>query len=127
MTGEELAPVMHEAYLECARRVGWPIRPEIDVPFEHMSENAKELDRAIGAAVLAALARERGEAIDTAGEMLGKLLDENTALRERGDRLKEAILWALGRRDEFPPRQPGQGAYWWRRELGKRADLDATR
>lgn len=34
--------------------------------------------------------------------------------------LREAIGWALGEIDDFPERQPGQGAYWWRSELRKR-------
>lgn len=35
--------------------------------------------------------------------------------------LREALAWALGERDEFPERKPGEGAYWWRRELRRRA------
>ena len=49
-----------------------------------------------------------------------KLAAENAALR---DQMREAILWALGERDEFPTREPGQGAYWWRTELRRRAFL----
>lgn len=41
------------------------------------------------------------------------------------DQMREAILWALGERDEFPTREPGQGAYWWRTELRRRAFLAA--
>ena len=55
---------------------------------------------------------------------------ENVALSERmaeaearRDQIREAILWALGERDEFPTREPGQGAYWWRTELRRRAFL----
>ena len=42
--------------------------------------------------------------------------------RER-DSLREAIAWALGERDEFPLREQGQGAFWWRAELRRRAAL----
>lgn len=38
-------------------------------------------------------------------------------------RLREAILWACGVRGEFPIRQDGQGAYYWRRELRMRAGI----
>lgn len=40
----------------------------------------------------------------------------DTLLAER-DRLTEAIAWALGEGDEFPPRGQGEGAYWWRKDL----------
>lgn len=39
------------------------------------------------------------------------------------DRYHEAIQWALGCGEDFPTRQPGQGAYWWRSELRKRAGM----
>ena len=35
--------------------------------------------------------------------------------------LKNAILWALGELDDFPERKNGEGAYWWRIELRRRA------
>jgi hypothetical protein len=34
-----------------------------------------------------------------------------------------AVRWALGEVGDFPVRQTGQGAYWWRIELRKRAGL----
>lgn len=43
---------------------------------------------------------------------------------EREDRLESAIRWALGETDEFPPREEGQGAYWWRKELRERSGLE---
>lgn len=43
------------------------------------------------------------------------------AANERAERAEKAIAWALGESDEFPPREPGQGAYWWRTELRRRA------
>lgn len=38
-------------------------------------------------------------------------------------RLQMAVRWALGEVGDFPMRQEGQGAYWWRTELRKRAGL----
>lgn len=43
---------------------------------------------------------------------------------EREQRLEKAIRWALGELDDFPLRQPGEGAFWWRKELSKRAALE---
>lgn len=43
-------------------------------------------------------------------------------LRAENERLRGAILWALGYGD-FSERQPGQGAYWWRIELAQRAAI----
>ena len=40
------------------------------------------------------------------------------------EQLKTAILWADGLGDEFPARQPGEGAYWWRPELKRRAGIN---
>lgn len=42
--------------------------------------------------------------------------------REEIERLRSAIEWALGMgRDGFRPRMDGEGAYWWRTELRRRA------
>lgn len=38
-------------------------------------------------------------------------------------RLLDALRWALGSGGEFPARGAGQGAYWWRTELMRRAGL----
>ena len=38
-------------------------------------------------------------------------------------RMETAIRWALGEGDDFPAREDGQGAYWWRNELRGRAAL----
>lgn len=40
--------------------------------------------------------------------------------------LREAIAWALGENDDFRAREPGEGAYWWRKELRERAALAST-
>lgn len=45
---EALAREVHEqVYLPTAKRLGWDVRPEVDVPYEALGEAAKELDRAI--------------------------------------------------------------------------------
>lgn len=42
------------------------------------------------------------------------------ALMEERERLWDVISWALGENGEFPERQPGDGAYWWRKEMRRR-------
>jgi hypothetical protein len=47
---------------------------------------------------------------------------------DAAERYEKAILWALGYEvDEhgFRPREPGEGAYWWRKELMERAAIPA--
>jgi hypothetical protein len=56
------------------------------------------------------------------GELLAEV-DPCPALDREKKRLKEAILWALGERDEFPERPSGASLYWWRIELRRRAGL----
>lgn len=53
----------------------------------------------------------------------GKARSEVAAKDAEIDRLRTAIRWALGEIDDFPLREPGQGAYWWRTELRRRAAL----
>jgi hypothetical protein len=38
-------------------------------------------------------------------------------------RLRLAVRWALGEHGDFAQRQPGQGYYWWRTELRRRAGM----
>lgn len=52
-----------------------------------------------------------------------KICHAEDILRAENGRLREAILWALGEGDEFPPRPEGKGQFWWRTELRKRAAL----
>lgn len=47
---------------------------------------------------------------------------ELQALRDENKRLRGAIVWALGYTD-FRAREEGEGAYWWRPELRRRAAL----
>ncbi len=37
----------HEIYLQTAKRLGWPIRPAVDVPYDQLSDEAKALDIAL--------------------------------------------------------------------------------
>jgi hypothetical protein len=52
-------------------------------------------------------------------EGLQTALPEDIARRYFG-----ALVWALGAGGEFKQREPGDGAYWWRRELCRRAGLE---
>ena len=52
---EALAATVHQAYLDTCHRLGWPVKPENQVPYSELSEDSKELDRASVRAVLHAL------------------------------------------------------------------------
>ncbi len=54
-TRDQLAAAAHDAYLQTARRLGWPIRPEVNVPFDQLSQDAKTLDYAFADLILAKL------------------------------------------------------------------------
>jgi len=65
------------------------------------------------------LERQNREAKDNLKEISAIMLkDQNTIIR-----LGEAINWALGRNGFFAPRPKDKGAFWWRKELLKRACL----
>lgn len=49
---EQAAERVHQAYLDTATRLGWPIKPSNNVPYAELSEESKELDRASAKAVL---------------------------------------------------------------------------
>lgn len=84
-----------------------------------------------------ALEQQARELADAKAEikLLGEYMDDLTnakvaqtdelvkAERELAE-VRSAIEWALGAGDDFPERQKGQGAYWWRKELAKRARLE---
>lgn len=55
-----------------------------------------------------------------ADDIAAKVEPVITALRQAG-KMREALLWAYGMGDDFPDRQPGEGAFWWRSELADRA------
>lgn len=40
----KIAAEVHQIYLETAKNLGWPIRPEVDVPYDQLDDNAKSLD-----------------------------------------------------------------------------------
>lgn len=76
MTSQSLvergARAVHEVYLATAKRLGWPVKPALDVDYELLSEGAKELDRATFRTAIAAM-REPTEAMRVAGvEALGR-------------------------------------------------------
>jgi len=48
----------------------------------------------------------------------------NAALKEENERLRNAIVWALGAGKEFKPQGTKDGKYWWRGELETRAGLE---
>ncbi len=64
------------------------------------------------------------------GRFLGLVIEAldqpgTTALISRVEALEGAIRWALGEGDSnFKPREDGQGPYWWRKELRKRAAME---
>ena len=48
---------------------------------------------------------------------------QSARLKARVAELEAAVRWALGEEGDFPLRGDGQGAYWWRTELRRRAAL----
>jgi hypothetical protein len=58
-------------------------------------------------------------------ERIGRAESALAAMREERDRLKNAIIWADGRGDDFRERGPKEGAYWWRKELMQRAGMSS--
>lgn len=85
---------------------------------EMMQENKRMTDE------IERLTKDRDDLIAeaTKGGFWGKACDKATA---RAERYEQAIRWALGEVDDFRPRQDGEGAYWWRKELRRRAALEA--
>jgi len=61
--------------------------------------------------------------IEVARKQLYEASDALRSLAAERDALREAILWALGERGEFPPRGDGDPPYGWRKELRRRAAL----
>lgn len=89
---ERIAAVVHAEFLRAAKELGWPPHPEVDVPYEQLSETAKGLDRAFARWHLAALAeteREREEIRTLGASGLQDALDEMFALRTRVRELEE--------------------------------------
>ena len=64
---EPLCERMHDAYLDAAHRLDWPIRDGMDVPYADLSETAKNLDRAIASTIAEpSSAWARGDCYDPA-------------------------------------------------------------
>lgn len=55
---EEVAALVHQAYLDTCKKLGWNVKPENQVPYVELSEDSKELDRASVRAVLKWIGRE---------------------------------------------------------------------
>lgn len=64
-------------------------------------------------------------------EIIDKLFLElsqvTKATTKKEIKLIKAICWALGENGEFPERKTGEGAYWWRTELRRRAKTMKSR
>jgi hypothetical protein len=54
-----------------------------------------------------------------------RLYVELAEANRRTEELEAAIFWACGVNGTFPPRQDGEGAYWWRTELRERAGISS--
>lgn len=81
---------------------------------------------------VAELTKERDradEAACTLGLALTQQVHAHKVAHEQRARLLDAVNWCLGVAGDFQARQEGQGAYWWRPELQRRAGLeyDGTR
>lgn len=53
---ERFAAAVHQAYLDTCDRLGWPVLPSNDRPYDELHEDSRELDRASVRAVLDLLA-----------------------------------------------------------------------
>lgn len=86
------------------------------------ADTRRERDEAIRQANAAQIEADTHKARlhDTQRE-LNEALAEVERLRQRVAELEAAARWALGESGSFPPREDGQGAYWWRKELRRRA------
>jgi hypothetical protein len=66
-------------------------------------------------------------ALTAAAQEIERLEQRAAELEQDAARYRAAILWALGGEgSDFRPRMEGEGAYWWRKELRKRAAIDAA-
>jgi chromosome segregation ATPase len=71
-------------------------------------------------AQLAAMKQERDEAERREKQWEHDYATDLNAAHAERDRLKEAVLWALGYTD-FRGRRADEGHFWWRKELQARA------
>jgi len=107
---EELAALVHQAYLDTCVRLGWSVKPENLVPYEQLSEDSKELDRASVRAVLNALTEEKQEAedsrdgfaadLDACEDKVKRLEAENVKLTKWANDANQVSLRYERQRDE---------------------------
>ena len=71
-----------------------------------------------------AITKNADQELEDMADALRVTLDAKNAAEARAERLREAILWALGQIGEWPERKPGEGAFYWRKELRRRAGLE---
>lgn len=125
-SAEALARDFHEAYERLAPAFGYKTREATAVRWEDVHGANRDLMVATASemyATLAAALTDRTAAIAAAraaGREEQRALDAE-ARDEVVARLASSIVWALGAGEDFPPREDGDGAYWWRKELSKRA------
>lgn len=55
--------------------------------------------------------------------MKTKMEKQRDFLEAENLRLRRAIEWALGAREDFEPQGESKAKYWWRKELSERAGL----
>jgi hypothetical protein len=117
-----IASDVHEIYLRTAKARGWPVKPEVDVPFAELSEDAQALDLAFADYLLDALTEARAEK-DRIATMVAEACDErDEARRERDEWQQAAMDTRLVRADiELPD------AATFRREQSKAATDLLTR
>jgi hypothetical protein len=129
---EMAARDVHDAYLRTTTQCGWPIKPELNTPFDKLPKTAQELDRATARAALlsapvlaatAALVEERDglvQATDLNLRIMRKLEERAiaaeaslAALRERAAEDTEMFDYILGQVDG---RRHGPPNFDWIRE-----------
>lgn len=88
---ERIAAELHEQYRATARRLGWAMKPEVDVEYEALSEPGKELDRLF------------------ADWHLARLREARASAEARLARLEKVVEKA--RRHVGDPKQPVKGCY----------------
>jgi len=101
----------------------------LDYTGDDMRDYARAALDAIAEAHQAEVARLQDELRIIAGkrsleaDRCDTLVGEVARLMRERDRFEAAIRWALGEGEGFPVRMEGEGRYWWRTELRRRAAL----
>lgn len=76
MTAKERAEKFHEIYLATAKRLGWVVRPECDVPFDKLSKDAQELDYALARYTESQILEAENAVWEKAAEIAGEIAKE---------------------------------------------------